>query len=259
MSITKDKVRGTWMYRVYVEDKYGNKKQVSRSGFKTKSEAKLKEEMFLAEYNKSFNDLTFEELYYEYIKYKSTKLKHKSIKSLTSRYKNHILPYFKDYKVSKIDHKVYINWQSNIDDKDFSWKYKSNLHTCVVMILNYAMDFYGLEKNIAEKVKNFPNNGKRKEISFWTLDEFDKYILEVDNFLYKVFYHVLYYTGMRQGECLALRWDDLKEDYIIISKTISQEKHNGKYLENSPKTERSNRRIKLDIRTLELLNDLKDK
>ena len=45
--IYKDKKRNTWYFRVYVEDKYGNKKQKERSGFKTKNDAKNAEIQFV--------------------------------------------------------------------------------------------------------------------------------------------------------------------------------------------------------------------
>lgn len=41
MPVYKDEKRGTWYFRVYIEDKFGNRKQKSRSGFKTKGFAVL--------------------------------------------------------------------------------------------------------------------------------------------------------------------------------------------------------------------------
>ena len=46
MPVYKDEKRGTWYFRVYIEDKFGNRKQKSRSGFKTKGEAKPKNDFF---------------------------------------------------------------------------------------------------------------------------------------------------------------------------------------------------------------------
>ena len=41
---------------------------------------------------------------------------------------------------------------------------------------------------------------------------------------YKKLFETLYYTGLRQGECLALTWKDFQNDYLDIYKTISKEK-----------------------------------
>ena len=65
--IYKDKKRNTWYFRVYVEDKYGNKKQKERSGFKTKNDAKNAEIQFVKDANSNSNELLFQELYDIYI------------------------------------------------------------------------------------------------------------------------------------------------------------------------------------------------
>ena len=76
MAIYKDKKRNTWFFRVYVNDNKGNRKQKERSGFKTKSEAKIAEINFLNNYNLNANDMTFQELYDIYIQHKEQNLKY---------------------------------------------------------------------------------------------------------------------------------------------------------------------------------------
>ena len=257
MAITKDKKRNTWLFRVYVEDKFGNKKQISKSGFRTKGEAKEEEAKFLNESQREYSDITFQELYDIYIISKKQNLKSQSLRSTISRYKNYVLPFFKDYKICKIDHKIYLDWKEKIIIKDFSYKYNSSLHGSVVSILNYAMSFYGLENNIASKVGNFSKKAYLPKVDFWTYEEFMKFINVVDDNLYSTLYKTLYYTGMRLGESLALNWHDIRGNYIEVSKTISKEHINGKYDITTPKTKKSNRKILLDDETIKLLEDLK--
>lgn len=257
MAIYKDKKRNTWYFRIYIENEKGEKKQKCRSGFKTKNEAKEYELKFLAECKKTFEDMTFLELYDIYIKHKSQNLKPQSLRAIKSRFNNHILPYFKDYKLSKISNKVYINWKEEILKKQFSYKYNSGLHTCMVSILNYAIDFYDLDKNIASKVGNFSKNGYLKKIDFWTYDEFNNFIVNVDDIVYYTLFYVLYFSGMRLGECLALSWKDFNNNCLNVNKTIAKGKRDGQYIITTPKTYSSIRKIKLDNKTIELLNDLK--
>ena len=63
MSVYKDLKRGTWYFRVYIEDKYGIKKQKCRSGFKTKTIAKEEEIKFLSTFNPNFTEMSFQQLY----------------------------------------------------------------------------------------------------------------------------------------------------------------------------------------------------
>ncbi len=257
MSVLKDQKRGTWLFRTYVEDKYGNLKQKSRSGFKTKGEAKLVEQQFIKDSKKDYTLLSFHDLYKEFVKHKSQNLKPQSIRSIKSRFENHILPFFKDYKIHKIDQKVYLDWKDHIINKHFGYKYNSSLHGAVVSILNYAMDFYNLEKNIASKVGNFSKQEYIKKVDFWTYAEFNVFINNVDDDLYKTLYITLYNTGLRLGECLALNWLDLENGYLKVNKTLAKEKRNNDYIFTTPKTKQSNRQIKLDNTTLKLLDDLK--
>lgn len=257
MAVYKDKKRNSWYFRTYIEDKFGNKKQISRSGFETKRETKEEESKFLLEIKREYADITFQELYDIYIISKKQNLKPQSLRSIISRFNNYILPYFKDYKINKINHKVYLDWKENIIQNDFSYKYNSSLHGAVVSILNYAISFYGLESNIASKVGNFSKKAYIPKVDFWTYEEFKQFINVVDDNLYSTLYKTLYYTGMRLGECLALNWNDIKNNYIHVEKTISKEQNNGQYYITSPKTKKSNRKILLDDETIKLLNELK--
>ena len=171
MAVYKDTSRGTWYFRIYIEDKYGMKKQKCRSGFKTKTLAKEEEIRFINNFNRNYTDMTFQELYDIYIKSKTQNLKAESLRSITSRFRNYILPFFKDYKISKIDNKCYLEWKDYILNKNFSFKYNSSLHGAMVSILNYAMDFYDLEKNIASKVGNFPKKHYLRKVDFCNKNE----------------------------------------------------------------------------------------
>ena len=97
MALYKDKLRNTWYFRVYIEDNTGNKKQKCRSGFKTKGEAKIAEQIFLNSYQENnSSDISFQELYDVFIKHKKQTLKPKSYVSYENMFSNHILPYFKE-------------------------------------------------------------------------------------------------------------------------------------------------------------------
>lgn len=259
MPIYKDKKRNTWYFRAYIKDIYGTKKQVCRSGFATKSEAKLAENSYISNMSKNYCDFLFIDLYEEYLRYKMQIIKPQSIVTIKNRFEKHILPFFKDYKLKDINHNTYIKWKEQIINQNYSYKYNSNLHGCMVSILNYAIDFYGLDKNIASKVGNFTKDTDIKEYNFWTYEEFYNFISSVDELVFKVLFRTLYFTGMRLGECLALNWNDIDGDFINIKKTISQKaKINGIHRITTPKSKSSNRKIKIDMETLKQLNNLKE-
>ena len=205
-----------------------------------------------------FSNMTFNDLWKEYANYKELRLKAQSYRSVESRFKNHILPYFKNYKLNKITNSVYLKWQIEIEKKGFKHKYNSSLHGTMVNILNYAIRFYGLKTNVATLTGNFKRKTELvKNVDFCTIEEYQKFIKCVDDLVYKCLFETLYYTGLRQGEALALNWNDFKDEYLDINKTISKEMVDNKHIINTPKTSQSIRKVKLDNELINKLNLLK--
>lgn len=265
MPIYQDKKTGLYNFRVYINSSDGKKIQRQKNGFKTKKEAKEAERKLIIENEKSLEELSlkkqenniisFMSLWDEYNSFIKLKLKPNSYRSVRNRIVIHILPYFKDYQdINDIKAKDYVKWQEKIDEKNFKYTYRKSLHNAMVTLLNYGIKFYDLKENIASKVGNFKNNKSVfKNVNFWTFEEYQRFIGVVDNNLDKLLFKTLYFTGMRIGECLALTWKDLMDNYINIDKTISKEKINGERVITSPKTKSSIRKILIDD---ELKNNL---
>ena len=254
MSVYKDEKHNCWYFRVYYTNSYGVRKQKYKTGFPTKKIAKEYELDFL---NNPFNNnMTFNDLYQVYSKYLENELKPDSIRTTKSRFTNHILPYFGQYLITNINATVYNDWKSEILKKKFSYKYNSNLHRCMTGIMNYAMKYYGLEKNIPQMIGNFKKYDYIPNINFWNYEEFKKFIQVVDNPIYFTLFHILYFTGLRIGETLALTWNDFNSSFLDIKKSVSREKRNGKYIVTVPKTRSSIRKVQLDQNSINILNDL---
>ena len=254
MPVYQDKKTKKWYFRTYADDIYGNHKQFERKGFRTKKEAQLAENKFKLETRDEHSNITFYEVWLAYKEEKELKLKPQSFRAIVSRFENYILPYFKNYKLNKITNRTYINWQKEIEKKGFKHKYNSSLHGAMVNILNYAIKFYGLKENVASLTGNFKKKKElTKNVDFWTYEEYETFIKVVDDIVYKTLFETLYYTGLRQGEALALNWNDFKDGYLNINKTISKETIDNERIINSPKTADSIRKVKLDN---ELVNNL---
>lgn len=119
-------------------------------------------------------------------------------------------------------------------------------------IFNFAIKHEYTNENPARKVGNIELT-KEKHINFWTLEEFKSFIKHVDDPLYYALFMILYYSGMRKGELLALTWGDIdfETNTININKTV----HNSSV--TSPKTKASIRTIMMPTHIMELLTRLK--
>lgn len=144
-----------------------------------------------------------------------------------------------------------IAWQNELlayrDEKHqpYSQSYLKTLHNQLSAIFNHAVRFYDLRSNPAAKAGNMGSE-ERKEMLFWTKEEYQKFAEEMmDKPISYYAFQMLYWTGIREGELLALTPADFdfERGTVKISKTYQHLK--GKDVITSPKTKKSNRTIQM--------------
>lgn len=87
---------------------------------------------------------------------------------------------------------------------------------------------------------------ERKEMQFWTLEEYKKFSeAMMDKTVSFYAFEMLYWTGIREGEMLALtpKDFDFKAETVTINKSYQRLK--GRDVITTPKTKKSNRTIKM--------------
>lgn len=163
----------------------------------------------------------------------------------------HIRSYFINKSLSEITSTDILQWQNELlsqrDDngKGYSQIYLRTIQNQLNAIFNHAVKYYELPKNpcIANKKMG---KAKGKEMQFWTKEEYLKFSKAIiDKPMSYYAFQILYWTGIRCGELLALTRGDFDLDgrKLKINKTYQVVK--GKELITSPKTEKSNRVIEL--------------
>ena len=79
---------------------------------------------------------------------------------------------------------------------------------------------------------------------FWTVEEFRKFLPFVsDKPVSKLAFEILFWTGIRSGELLALTLNDFDFDAKTLSITKNYARHEGEDLIMEPKTPKSRRLI----------------
>lgn len=257
-SYEKNKSSGLWSCRFReksLED--GTIKQKRLSGFKTKKEAQYGYEDYIAEYNRLLeekktkcaaeeapDDLLFETLVELFFQYEKPRIKESSYYDLTMKIKSKILPFFKGLYLTEITPAKILEWQNSMSE--YSYKYRKNLHAHLASIYNYAEKYYDI-KNIMKKVDRPRNLEAKKEMLFWTPEEFSKFIEKVDRPQYNSLFRFLYFTGCRRGEALAITWNDidLEAGKVKINKNIAYKVgiNNKPYQITTPKNVGSNRTV----------------
>ena len=253
----------TWAYKVYYYDN-GKQKAVSKSGFKTKAEAKdasvirenemlqgknfSKERTFLADYMENWRKL-----------YKENVISPKTLQQIrivTNYVKENYNLMLKD--ITHENYQEFLNKVAENHAKETVKKY----HTYVKAALKYAIRTNILSVNPAEGsiLKGVESKTKKEELKFLSLDEFkalEEALVKDIRADYTTRYIILFsmYTGARFGECLGLTWDcvDFENEKIKIEKGFDYQFTND-FTEG--KTKSSKRTIDVSQKILTLLDEL---
>ena len=248
MPAYKDPKTGKWFCKFRYKNWQDNTVYKTKRGFSTKREAIEWETSFKLEVSGE-NNMPFSRFVEIYKSDRFPRLKESTRETKENIIDSHILPYFKNKKLNEIESRDIISWQNillkykDCNGKPYAMSYLKTIHNQLSAIFNHAIRFYDLKSNPASIVGNIGNTNEIK-MNFWTLEEYKKFsdeMMEKPVFYYA--FQVLYWSGIRLGEMLALT----KEDIDLESKTISIDKTyqvvNKKELVTSPKTAKSNRTI----------------
>lgn len=274
-SYYKDENNGKWYVRFRETDfKTGTKSNRKLSGFKTKKEAQYAYDDHIAEYNrlreeweneksipqtKPVANLKFKDLVAMYYAFKKNRIKDASYYDLAKKTDSRIVSFFGEMEVKAITPVTVLDWLETL--KDYSYAYKKTLFDYLSSIFKFANRYHGIP-NIMTNVDRPRNVQQKKEMLFYTPEEFSEFITRVEKRPYAMFFTFLFLSGCRRGEALALSWEDINliNGAVKINKSVAPKatiKKKG-YVITSPKTESSNRTIYLPMFFLKELEKYKE-
>lgn len=239
MSVYKDSYTNSWSCKFRYTDYNGNKKQHKKTGFTTKKEAGVYESKMKKKLEGSSEE-TFEYVVSKYFEWCRATSKELTVYNKDLAFKHHIIPYFKDMKMSGITKVKVREWQIQLLSEDYKPGTVKYLNSCLSAFFSYAVELGYYE------VKPMPKavgSTKATHIDYWTMEEFEKFMSVVDAPIYQVVFKLLYSTGMRIGEMRALTYGDFDFSKNTVSITKNVHTINGKEIITSPKTEKSIRTI----------------
>lgn len=244
MPAYKDEKTGKWFAKFYYTNWQGIKKQKWKRGFATKKEALGFERDFL-EKQSANPDMTFQNLYEIYMEDMAARLKQSTLLTKKTVLQTHILPFFGNKPINEIKASDVRRWQAKLmsSPNNYSQTYLKKINTELNSIINYAKRFYDLNTNPCGKAGTI-GKAKAEEMDYWTYDEYIAFREGVkDKLLSYICFEVLYWTGMREGELLALSPADIDLDNKTISINRTYQRIEGKDVFTSPKTRKSKRKI----------------
>lgn len=120
----------------------------------------------------------------------------------------------------------------------YSPTYLKAIQNQITAIFNYAVKYYNLKENPCHKAGSM---GKKNadEMLFWTKEEFNTFIEAVsDKPLSKAIFMTLYYTGIREGELMALTLADIDFEKSTVTINKSYQRLNCEDIITTPNTEK---------------------
>lgn len=251
MPAYKDKERGTWYATFYYTDWQGHRHKKKKRGFARKKDAEEFEREFLRKDARNC-DMLFSSLVELYMADMRPRLRENTMHTKEYIFDTKILPVFKDLPVNKITASTVRRWQADLIEEGYKQTYLKTIHNQLSALFNYAVKYYGLAENPA-RVAGTIGKGKAETMKFWTVEQFNTFIACAPNFSAEVAFSVLFWTGMRIGELLALSPADVDCENRKISITKSFQSIEGKEIVTKPKTEKSIRTLPIPAKLAALL------
>ncbi|MBO5004036.1 MAG: site-specific integrase [Clostridia bacterium] len=217
----------------------GKRKRITKSGFKTKSEALKAGTIAYNEYMQTGHNFVPNKMSYsDYLDYWlkehcEINLKYHTIQAYQNIIKNHVKPRIGFYLLSQITTSTLQEFINSIYlEKGFSKNFLKNILKVLKTSFGYATDVVGFVKeNPALKVRlpryDIPESDPAH---IFTKEEINMILERFEN-NHAFYYAALtaYYTGLRVSEVFGLTWNDidLKNKTLTVNKNIVEKNQNG--------------------------------
>lgn len=183
-------------------------------------------------------EILFSEYGYKSLEINAPNRKENTNKDYMADYKRHILPHFGKWKLSQIRSSDIKAWQGRLHALNLSGKRINNVRTVFRGILQDAFFDELIVRNPFDFVK-------RPKIEKAIIKPFNisevTLMINTSKGWFQNYLIIAFFTGMRIGEIIGLKWEDINfhEMYISVQRSIS------KGVVSTPKTDRSIREVEI--------------
>lgn len=257
-----------YLFQTYlgIDPATGKERRTTRRGFKTIKEAKQAERNLLLDVEENglpsnqsdgFQDPTFEKLASLWLENYKTTVKPSTFENVKSKVEKMTEEHFKELKLKKI---TVAYCQRVVIELSKNYVLYNHYLSVINRIFKYAVLMDILDSNPFDKVIKPKSRQTQRKGNFLTKEELKEFLKLAQTATLSYFFplvHLMSYTGLRQGEALALKWSDIdfENKKITVDKTAARIKE--KQTLQTPKTKNSKRVISIDPTTLSILKSWK--
>lgn len=257
-----------YLFQTYlgIDPATGKERRTTRRGFKTMKEAKQAERNLLLDVEENglpsnqsdgFQDPTFEELASLWLENYKTTVKPTTFENVRSKVEKMTEEHFKEMKLKQI---TVTYCQRVVIELSKTYVLYNHYLSVINRIFKYAVLMDVINSNPFDKVIKPKSRQTQRKGNFLTKEELKEFLKLAQTATLSYFFplvHLMSYTGLRQGEALALKWSDIdfENKKITVDKTATRIKE--KQTLQTPKTKNSKRVISIDPTTLSILKSWK--
>ena len=264
-SVTKDGKSFFYKVQYTTGDSEETRTKVSKK-YATREEAMQAEHDFLiwiVDYKDVPVDMTFQELYDKFLEDRKQVCKFTTLATYPNMYK--YLKVFMKIKCVDYDIEHFNKWKKQmVANKKICLRYKNDILKHWKSVLNFGTRWYDFNfLSVYRKMDKFKDpNGLKKEMKYYTLPEFKKFISGEEDSMWRCYFQTLYYCGLRCGESRGLMWKDIDFNKKLLSvnrQVIDTPKDwDEPYVISDPKTKTSRRVIPICNVLLDAFNIYKN-
>lgn len=266
---TKKNGQEAWQFSAYLgtDPKTGKRIKTTRRGFDTKKQAQRACSQLLAEFDadtwaamqshSNIQPTTFKDVAELWLTSYKLTVQDRTYKDTESAIERYLYPKFGDRPIADITR---LECQQAVNDWYLKYSAFNALINKTSRIFKYAITLDMTKTNPMESVIKPKRKDMDKRVKVYTKQDFNTLMayLKADQNNYKgrfmyTLIRVLFYTGLRVNEALALEWSDVdfKAKTLNIDKTVKRV--DKKLTVGKPKTKSSVAVIPIDEQTLQIL------
>ncbi|WP_217587023.1 site-specific integrase [Lentibacillus saliphilus] len=237
-----------WMFRHKYHDSLGKRKEKKKSGFKTEKAAlrallEVKTATLNGQSKQMENDqLTVAKWLDIWFETYNNSWEVTSRLQRKNAIKYQMKPLLGQYKLKDLDKTTYVRVYIN----ELLKKYKPNtvtlFHRLFKIAINAAVEDEIIPRNRFNKITIDQDEELKNFLTPEELNVFLNAAKQYDNITNYTFVLILAYTGLRKGEALGLKWENID----LNEKTVTVDCTRDRYGDRNPKTKNSYRTIPID-------------
>ncbi|MCY8144339.1 tyrosine-type recombinase/integrase [Bacillus haynesii] len=251
----------TWSFTLDLgrDPSTGKRKQITRRGFETKKEAEqvaatitheIEKETFIRE-----KDILFKDFITDFLELVAkSSVKPSTFSGYTKVVNKRLIKSFGHMKLKSLTPHLITKYYNDLLSEGLTPEYIQYIHSILKSSSKVAVEWKYIKNNFMDHVKA-PRRTK-KNVETWSIEECNTFLNRMRQQKEHIFmlYYLALYTGMRRGEILGLKWQDIdfEDKRIYVRNSLYYVSGQGLVLQ-STKTKSGNRNIaitKEDIREL---------